>query len=346
MSVVETPATEAELVAIVAQASAAARPVRVGRPSRTRHRRGPEILIDLAHYQRPLRLDHEAGEATFEAGITLRRLAWVLSAWGFTMRNSGRDPAQSLGAAISVGAHGSAADLGVLATEVTGMRLVTPSGEVVDCSAAEEPEIFDAARIGLGALGVISTVTVRVEPGFNLRSAVSSVPLEEAVDRIDAYADGNDYVELSWLPGRERARVMTANRTHDRPDGKAVDRCYRWWNRRRLPAPRLSYAFAGQDSGRALTRARELSAGQRNALPFPIEVSVTAADDLPLSPTQGQPSLFIAGVAGLDGRPQWGGPHGASDASLRAWYPRWDEWQTVRDRLDPQRCFAHNSGHG
>ncbi|HEX3426469.1 MAG TPA: D-arabinono-1,4-lactone oxidase [Acidimicrobiales bacterium] len=346
MSVVETPATEAELVAIVTQAAAARRPVRVGRPSRSRHRRGPEILIDLSRYQRPLHLDGDAGEATFEAGITLRRLAWVLSSWGLTTRNGGRDPAQALGAAVSVGAHGSAARLGSLATEVTGMRLVTPGGEVVVCSAAEEPEIFDAARIGLGALGVISTVTVLVELGFNLRSAASSVPLDEAIDRFDAYADGNDYVELSWLPGRDRARVMTANRSDDRPDAKAVDRCYRWWNRRRLPAPRLSYAFARHDSGRALTRARELSAGQRSALPFPIEVSVTAGDDLPLSPTQGQPSLFIAGVAGLDGRPEWGGPHGASEASLRARYPRWDEWQAVRERLDPQRCFAHNSGHG
>ncbi|MGH9124911.1 MAG: D-arabinono-1,4-lactone oxidase [Acidimicrobiales bacterium] len=346
MSVVETPATEVELVAIIRQAAALHRPVRVGHPTRTRHRRGREILIDLSGYRRAVRIDREAGWATFEAGTPLWLVDHTLGCWGLSRENGSRDPTQSLGAAVSLGAHGSAARMGGLVTQVTALRLITPAGELLDCSTAEEPEIFDAARIGLGAFGVISTVTLRCQPGFNLRASTFRTPLGEAIDGFDGYADTNDYCELSWLPGRAKAKVMVANRTDDPPDGRAVGRSYRWWNRRRMPPPPLAYAVARHDWARAARRARELSAGRRGALLFPVEVSVSAGDALAMSPTQGDASVYISGVAGLDGRPQWGGPHGMSEAALRARYPRWDEWQAVRERLDPDRAFAHNRGQG
>jgi L-gulonolactone oxidase len=233
-----------------------------------------------------------------------------------------------------------------VATQVTGLRLVTPDGSIVDCSSVEEPEIFNAARVGLGALGVISTVTLRCQPGFNVRTEVVRPSLRQALARFDAYADGNDYFELSWLPGRDRARVVTANRTDEPADGHGVDRCYRWWNRRRIWPPQIEVSVARHGAANALRRARELSAISRAALPFPIEISVSAGDDLPLSPAEGRSSVFIAGVAGLDGRPRWGSAHGRSAAALRALYPRWDEWQAVRDRLDPDRRFVQTRGQG
>jgi FAD/FMN-containing dehydrogenase len=344
--VVEQPPTEAELVAIVARAGAAGRPVRVGRASRSRHRRGDEVLIDLSRYQRALRIDREQGWATFEAGVSLRQVGVVLGSWGLSMENGGRRPEQALGAAVSLGAHGTGARYGGLATQVTALRLITPGGTVISCSATEEPEIFNAARVGLGAVGVISTVTLRCQPGFNVRATVASVDLDQALAGVDAYAEGHDYFELSWRPGRSRARVVTADRTDERPDGGAVDRGYRWFHRRRPWAPMFEYSFTRTASGPALQRARELSGRGGNASLFPIEVSVSAGDDIPLSPAEGRPSLYIAGLAGLGGRPQWGTAHGMTPARLRELYPRWDEWQAVRDRLDPDRRLVQSSGQG
>lgn len=375
---VERPVTEAELVEVVKAAAAARLSVRMGRPSHARLVKSNQILLDLADYRRFLRVDREAGEATVEAGITVRRLGEVLGSWGLSLENGGRDPAQTLGAALSVGAHGSGARFGILATQVTGMRLITPDGAVVSCSATEEPEIFDAARVGLGALGVISTVTLRCQSGFNVAANTASMDLSQALERFEVDVDGNDYYELSWLPGRNRARVVTANRTIQPADGAAVDRSYRWWNRRRVWPPRIAYSVPRQDAAPALQRAmklsagsragsqravgsdghgeagsvlvmrrvRELSAGYRPALPFPIEVSVTAGDDIALSPAYGQASVHIAGLVGLDGRPQWGSAHGLSVHALRAMYPQWDAWQAVRDRLDPDRRFSHTRGQG
>jgi L-gulonolactone oxidase len=229
---------------------------------------------------------------------------------------------------------------------VTALRLVTPDGTVIGCSATEEPEIFNAARVGLGALGVISQVTLRCQPGFNLRSRSQVLHLDEALSRFDRDAAANQYCEMSWWPGRNRARIITANRTDEPADGAAVDRNYRWWHRRRLWAPLMEYSFGREEAGPALRRANELSSARRTGPLFPIEVSVTAGDDIPLSPAEGRPSVYIAGVAGLGGRPQWGTPHGLNRAALRALYPRWDEWEAVRDRLDPHRRLAQRSGQG
>jgi FAD/FMN-containing dehydrogenase len=346
-AVIERPPTEAELVAIVTRAAELRRPIRIlGRPARKAPRNGEQVLVDLAAYGRALLIDPERGEATFQAGISLRHLGVTLGSWGLTMENGGRAPDQTLGAAVSLGAHGTGASQGGVATQVNALRLITPEGAIVDCSAREEPDVFNAARVGLGALGVISTVTLRVQPGFNLRARVATVDLDEALVRFESYAAGNDHFELAWLPGRDRARVITANRTEEPADGGAVDRSYRWWNRRRIWPPLIECSFGPGESAAALRRARELSAVRHLGSLFPIEVSVSAGDDIALSPAQGRPSVFIAGVAGLGGRPQWGSAHGLSPAALQAMYPKWEEWQAVRDRLDPQRRFAHSSGQG
>lgn len=321
-------------MAIVARAAPARRPVCVGR-----HPKGDRVTIDLSGYHRILRVDRDNGSATVEAGIAVGHLDHALASWGLSLENGVRNPDQALGAAVSVGAHGTGARFGGLVTQVTALRLVAPDGSVVDCSADEEPEIFDAARVGLGALGVLSTVTVRCQRGFNLRAATTTLDLDRALGDLDALAAANDHVELSWLAGRHTARVTTANRTSEPPDGRGVDRAYRWFNRRPTRRPKSSeYSYPRDESGPALQRARQRGDSSRTALPFPIVVSVTAADDVALSPTQGRPSIYIAGVAGLDGRPQWG-----VDASM---YPRFGEWQAVRDRLDPERRFAQTSGHG
>lgn len=335
-------------MAIVRQAAELGRAVRLVPPIRRKPRwagrwDSPEIQIDLGHYRRLVRVDREQGRATVQAGVSMASLGVALGSWGLSMENGSRDRGQSLGAAISLGAHGSGARYGSVATTVSALRLIAADGTVIDCSDQEEPEIFNAARVGLGSLGVISEVTVRCEPGFNLRASGVSMAIDEALAGFDALAAGHDHVELSWLPGQRRARVVTADRSDEPADADTVHRSYRWFNRRRIWPPTLSYAFAHPDSGPALRRARALTASRRVAPLFPIEVSVTAGDDLPLSPTQGHPTVFVAGVAGLGGRPEWGGPHGLTTDALRALYPRWQEWAAVRDRLDPRHRFAQAS---
>lgn len=343
---IERPATEVELVAIVGRAAAGGRAVAVGHAAAKASPAGGALLIDLSGYDRLLRVDRDNGEATVEAGISLRAFGIALGSWGLSLENGGGDPGRSLGAAVSVGAHGTGAAYGGVATQVSALRLVAPDGSVVCCSATQEPAIFNAALIGLGAVGVISTVTVRCEAGFNLRAEIHRVDLDRALADFDSLADGNDHFELSWLAGRRHCRVTTANRTDDAADGRAVDRGYRWFSRRRATRSPVEFSFPRREAAPALRRVREIIGASRWAPPFPIVVSVTAADDIALSPAEGRPSVYIAGVAGLDGRPQWRAGDGARAASHRDLYPRFGEWQAVRDRLDPDGRFAQTSGQG
>ncbi len=336
----ERPPTEAELVAVVKQAAAGGRRVRVG------HSAEPDVVaIDLANYDRLVRVDREAGSATVEAGISLRALSIALGSWGLSLESGGGHPAQSLGAAISIGAHGTGARYGGLATQVVALRLVAPDGSVIACSATAEPEVFAAARVGLGALGVISTITLRCQPGFNLRVVTETMDLDQALAGFDTVADAHDHVELEWAAGRGTAQVTTADRTEAPADGAAVDRGYRWFIRRRKRRRVVEYSFDREAAIPALRRARELAAARRRGPHFPVVVSVTAGDDIPLSPAQGRPSVYIAGVAGLDGgRPQWGS--GVRPEEVAAQYPRYRDWEAVRDRLDPQRRFTQTNGQG
>lgn len=336
--VVERPEAEAELVAVVRQAAAAGRPVTVGRPV------GEQVGIDLARYGRLLRVDRDRGRATAEAGIPLSRLTRALGAWGLCMENGAGAATQRLGGAVSWAAHGTGAAFGGLVSQISALRLVTPHGDVVSCSDTEEPDIFAAARAGLGALGVISTVTVCCQPGFNLRAATATVDLDRALADFDRLADGNDHFLLSWRPGRGRAQVTTANRTAEPADGRRVDRAYRWFDRFRGARHGAEYSLPRPQAGAVLARLSQSTGTSGHRPPFPVVVSVTAGDNVPLSPAEGRPSVYIAGVAGLDGRPQW--TPGLDPEPLRGLYPRFGEWEAVRDRLDPQRRFAYTSGQG
>jgi hypothetical protein len=194
-------------------------------------------------------------------------------------------------------------------------------------------------------VGVISTVTVRCQPGFNLHVTSATVDIDEALADFDTLADGNDHFRLTWRPGRRQARVTTANRTAEPADGRRVDRSYRWFNRGGGAARQgIEYSLPRTAAGPVLHSlvGANRPAGKRPD--FPIVVSVTAGDDVPLSPAEGRPSVYIAGVAGLDGRRQW--VPGLDPEPFRSLYPRFGQWEAARDRLDPQRRFAYTSGQG
>ena len=83
---------------------------------------------------------------------------------------------------------------------------------MVSCSAASRPGLFAAARIGLGALGVITTVTLRCVPSFTLLADERPVPVEEVLEQFEALADANDHFEFYWFPYGRKALVKRNNR--------------------------------------------------------------------------------------------------------------------------------------
>ncbi|EIE97069.1 D-arabinono-1,4-lactone oxidase [Saccharomonospora glauca] len=173
-------------------------------------------VLDLSRLSGLVSADVETGLVTVRAGTTLRHLNALLDALGLAMTNLGDIDAQTVAGAISTGTHGTGARFGGLATQVAALELVTADGSVVRCSPDERPTLFDAARVGLGALGVITTVTLRCEPAFVLEAHEGPQPLDRVLADFHRLADTEDHFEFYWFPYGRNALVKRNTR---RPPG-------------------------------------------------------------------------------------------------------------------------------
>jgi L-gulono-1,4-lactone dehydrogenase len=158
------------------------------------------VQLDLSALDRPVSIDQSSGLATVEGGIPIHRLNDLLHRYRLAMPNLGDIDRQSLTGAISTGTHGTGARHRGLAAAVVGFDLVTAGGELVHADADCRPELFAAGRVGLGALGVVARVTLQCVPAFLLHAAEGRMRLEEVLDRVDEFVDGNDHFEFYWFP--------------------------------------------------------------------------------------------------------------------------------------------------
>lgn len=181
--------------------------------------RADDQWLDLTALTGPVRVDPDRRLVTVPAGMSLRALNELLASHRLALANLGDIDAQTVAGAISTGTHGTGAGHGCLATFVTGLTLVTGTGEVLSCSADSHPEIFAAARVGLGALGVIVDVTLRCVDAFVLRADERPAPLAEVLAGLPELIGGNDHFEFYWFPYTDRVQVKINNRVpvDDRP---------------------------------------------------------------------------------------------------------------------------------
>jgi L-gulonolactone oxidase len=174
--------------------------------------------------------DPATGLVRLRAGTRLRDVPALLAPHGLAMTNLGDIDAQTLAGAVSTGTHGTGAGFGGIATQVRALRLVLADGAEVACSAAERPELFAAARVGLGALGVLTEVTLSCVPAFLLRADERPVPLAEAPGLLTA----DDHVEFFWFPHTDRALLKRNTRLPAGSPGAPLSAGRAWWDDRFL----------------------------------------------------------------------------------------------------------------
>jgi len=149
-------------------------------------------------------VDAAAGLVTVEAGCPLRVLNASLQARGLSLANMGDIQAQTVAGAIQTGTHGTGRDIGGMAAQVAGLEMVLADGTVVSCSADSPGDgLFDAARVGLGALGVVTAVTFRVVPAFLLEAREQPMRWSEVISRLDELTSANEHFEFYWFPHTE-----------------------------------------------------------------------------------------------------------------------------------------------
>ena len=170
-----------------------------------------DVAVSLDRLAGLASLDPERGLATVRAGTRLRDLNAALAARGFALPIVGSIAAQSLAGATATGTHGSSLVHGNLSSLVRAMKLVDGRGELT--TLGEGDPRLPGARLSLGALGVVTELTVRVEPAFHLLCTVERAPVRAAARDLETIARSAEYVKVWWLPHARHAYVYRYERT-------------------------------------------------------------------------------------------------------------------------------------
>jgi FAD-linked oxidoreductase len=219
---VVAPRSREELAEAVGAAAAAGEKVSVtgSGHSFTEAAMTDQTMVRLDALRGVLDADRGSGLVRVGGGTVLADLNEELAGLGLALENLGDIDAQTVAGAISTGTHGTGAGFGNISARVEGVELVLADGSVRDLTAAEDPELLRAARIGVGALGAISAMTLRCFPAFTLRRVDSGHKLDDVLARFDELAATNDHFELFTFPYSDRALVLERNRTEEPPKPK------------------------------------------------------------------------------------------------------------------------------
>ncbi|GGR49382.1 FAD-linked oxidoreductase [Streptomyces cinereoruber] len=159
------------------------------------------------------RIDREAMTVTVESGTSLKRLNVALAREGLSLTNMGDIMEQTVAGAVSTGTHGTGRDSASIAAQIRALELVTADGQLLTCSEKENPEVFAAARIGLGALGVVTAITFAVEPVFLLTAREEPMSFDRVTSEFDALHAENEHFEFYWFPHTDNCNTKRNNRS-------------------------------------------------------------------------------------------------------------------------------------
>src|SRR6267143_4956095 len=173
-------------------------------------------FLSLKALDKVIAVDPTKHTVTVGAGITYGQLCPYLDSKGFALHNLASLPHISVAGACSTATHGSGEKNGNLATAVSALEIVTAAGEVVKLSRHQDGEAFLGAVVGLGSLGVITKITLDIQPAFVMRQYVyENLPLAEVKNHFNAIESGaysislftdwqNQHIREVWIKSRDK----------------------------------------------------------------------------------------------------------------------------------------------
>jgi FAD/FMN-containing dehydrogenase len=365
---IERPVDETETIAVVRKSLSAGQRVRcVG----AAHSHAPlvvtdETLLDLSHLSGVIKIDTDRQHATCWAGTRIADLGGPLYAAGLALYNQGDIDRQAIAGAIATGTHGTGRQLRNLSASVLGARVILADGTLVDCDADHEPDLYEACRLSLGAVGIVTSLRLSLRPAYHLQEKMWLEDLDDILNRVDTLSTKTRHFEFFWLPGKTQAACKSLEETRAEPcyplatEGSRLARSYEVLaNDRPDKHTEMEYSVplaAGADCVRAL---REMIAHEFPALAWPIEFRTLAQDDVWMSTAYERPTATISVHQGIElddgplfraseeifrafnGRPHWGKVHTLNGDELAECHPRWKDWWRVRDQFDPTDRFLN-----
>lgn len=337
-------------------------------------------LIEPENMAGIVAIDHATRRATIQAGTVIAKLGEPLNRAGLALANQGDIDVQTIGGAIGTGTHGTGLGLGSLSGQLTELTLLTASGEIHRLSASQYGDMFHAAGVSMGSLGIFLDVTLQLVPRYVLREENSVHEVADCCAVFPSMQAAYRNVEFFWLPEfdqcvvkslRPTSEPLTAEADMDPPLAPpgTIERYLRpsrtHWSHRIYPSKRtvlfneMEFAVPLHRGLDCFLEIRELMTGRFADVNWAVEYRTLAADHHWLSQAYGADAACISVheaanrecepffraaqeiFLGYGGRPHWGKTHFCESAVLARLYPRWDDFQRVRHELDPQGLFLN-----
>lgn len=289
-------------------------------------------LVSLADMAGELIVSEDRQSVDAPAGWSLKRLTEALWVEGLSLPNQGDVNPQSLAGALSTGTHGTGRDLGSLATLAQSFRLVTADGSIVDCDTTTLPDLFQAQRLSLGLLGVVTRARIAVIPSLHLEERIEQRRLADVLDSLPALAAATRHMEFFLFPYSDTVTLKTLHPTEAteltqeegddqvfqaccdlaaaapravpmiqrtlsrlaRPSRRAGPAWRIFPSERRVRFEEMEYELPVANAVAALREALTLLRTHRMPLIFPFEFRMVAADDIWLSPFHAGPCASIS----------------------------------------------------
>lgn len=363
------PATEAAVSAFIQDAAAHSRVIRVAGSGHSSAPlvQTPDMLLSLRDMHGLIDYDLQQSQATVGAGTLLHDLGVILHGVGLGMQNLGDVDTQTIAGVVCTGTHGSGRKLQNLSAALVGARLVTGTGEIVEWSSDQQPELVRAARVSLGLLGVFTTVRLQLQPAYRLRRREYCVGTDDCLAHLDELADAHRNCDFYWYPRRDEVKLRTLHPPEldppPLPYARRIEETVGFSHEvitreRTLKFEELEY-FIPAEAGPACFQElrRRVLDRHRQHVAWRVLYRYIARDDGYLSPAHHRDSVAISVhqnaslpyrayfddiepiLRAHGGRPHWAKRHSLHGAALAELYPRWSDFMQLRRRLDPHNVF-------
>jgi FAD/FMN-containing dehydrogenase len=338
-----------------------------------------DVLLDTSAMRGVIEIDPE--QLTVMAGpkTTIGDFGDPLWAHGLALANQGDIDTQAIAGAIATATHGSGLRQPNFSAALVGARLVDGIGNVIVVSANENADVLPALQASIGLLGIMTEVTLKVVPAYDLHARVDIMKYDEVMESFESDIEEYRHFGLFWMPTDASAHLYNLHDAGaddcvvkryrevefgtdvaDLPPNERIDRSYRIYPMIYDPNFHEVEYFLPIDQAREIMdRMRALMLEWLPLSLYPLEIRVVAADEAWMSPNYRRDNLVvsISGEPGTDywpylracdklfaeygGRPHWGKIHFMTPERVSALFPRYEEFLAMRRRFDPHGTFLN-----
>lgn len=329
-----------------------------------------DILLSMEKFNRFRGCDHEKREAVVDAAMTIEEVGNALFNNGFAMENIGHIDQQAIAGAICTGTHGAGKGFTNLSGQAIGVRLVTGTQEIKSFSHDADPEMMQALRVSLGALGIFTNITLKVLANYKVHHQYFCTSVSACIKNLPYLVDNNRNFGFYWYPRRDDVSLRLWNI----PGGGVSNLPFAelkqektGWSKDLLPSPQelrykeLEYSIRAEHAPDCFLEIRErIKSKHRKVVGWRVLYRPVAADDTYLSNAYGYDTVAMTVHQNANlphqeyfndienifqtygGRPHWGKIHSMKAAQLKKCYPMWDRFHEIRRQLDPNGIFMND----